>query len=79
MATVVSIDRRKTCSELEALTEEVRTLHTSYHNTCICVVSKVMPGQVRGHVISIARKLPAGMHIYDTISGTVLYLYTQLT
>ena len=43
MATVVSIDRRKTCSELEALTEEVRTLHTSYvlhHNACVCVVSK---------------------------------------
>ena len=83
MATVVSIDRRKTCSELEALTEEVRTLHTSYvlnitmHASVLC--QKVMPGQVRGHVISIARKLPAGMHIYDTISGTVLYLYTQLT
>ena len=28
----------------------------------------MIPDEVRGHVISVARRLPAGMHIYDNIS-----------
>ena len=41
---------------------------------CVFIFSKVISKQedVDNVVISVARKLPAGMHIYDIISGTYM-------